>query len=52
MPVTLAVVADVLPDTTGWPDALVEPPPAECPCATAVRDHLRAFFKTTTTPPA
>jgi acetyl esterase/lipase len=48
----IAVTIDILPDTTGWPDALVEPPPPECPCATAVRDHLRTFFKATTPPPA
>jgi acetyl esterase/lipase len=46
----IAVTTDILPDNTGWPDALTESPPPECPCATAVRGHLRAFFSSATPP--
>lgn len=48
----IAVTTDVLPDETGWPESLTEPPPPECPCATAVREHFRAFFNHATPPPA
>lgn len=48
----IAVASAVLPTQTGWPDSLTEPPPPECPCATAVREHLRAFFNPATAPPA
>src|SRR5438067_1178477 len=40
----IEVTTDVLPNNTGWPESLTESPPPECPCATAVREHLRTFF--------
>jgi acetyl esterase len=46
----IAVTSGVLPVETGWPESLTEPP-AECPCATRVREHLRAFFYPATPPP-
>jgi acetyl esterase/lipase len=48
----IAVTADVLTSPTDWPESLTEPPPEECACATAVREHLRAFFHPATPPPA
>ncbi|HSV48246.1 MAG TPA: alpha/beta hydrolase [Ramlibacter sp.] len=38
--------------TTGWPESLAEQPSHECPCAEAVRGHLRAFLHAPTPPPA
>jgi acetyl esterase len=46
------VTTNVLPSNTGWPESLAEPPPAVCPCAAAVEQHLRAFFYPATPPPA
>lgn len=48
----IAVTTDVITARTDWPESLTEPPPEECPCATAVREHLRAFFNPATPPPA
>lgn len=39
----IPVTCGLLPTATGWPDTLYAPP-GECPCAAAVRQHLRAFF--------
>ena len=38
------VCFEVLPATTGWPDALLAAVPVECPCGVAVITRLRAFF--------
>jgi acetyl esterase len=46
----IAVTTDVLRGDTGWPESLTEPV-RECPCATAVREHLRAFFYPAIPPP-
>lgn len=46
----VAVTADILQTRTGWPGSLAEPP-TECPCATAVREHLRTFFQPAMPPP-
>ncbi len=49
----IAVHSGVLPPTTGWPDSLSEQPSAEaCPCASEVREHVRAFFQAATPPPS
>jgi acetyl esterase/lipase len=40
----IAVTSEVLTSQTGWPEALAEVKPEECPCAGAVRSHLRTFF--------
>ena len=47
----VAVTADVLESRTDWPESLTEPP-GECPCAAAVRGHLRTFFYPSKPPPA
>jgi acetyl esterase/lipase len=47
----IAVTSGLLPVETGWPDSLSEPPAQECPCATSVKQHLRAFFYPATPPP-
>ncbi|MBA2963874.1 MULTISPECIES: alpha/beta hydrolase [Ramlibacter] len=41
----IAVRSEVLGPATGWPDALEAEPADACPCAGAVREHLRAFFR-------
>jgi acetyl esterase/lipase len=48
----IAVTTDVLSAQTDWPEALAEPVLDECPCAPAVRDHLRRFFNPATPPPS
>ncbi|WP_372657014.1 alpha/beta hydrolase [Hydrogenophaga sp.] len=48
----IPVSGGVLAPTTGWPDALNEQPPQECPCAGEVREHVRAFFQAATPPPS
>jgi acetyl esterase/lipase len=48
----IAVTTDILPARTGWPETLTEPPPDECACADAVREHFRAFFAPATSPPS
>ena len=47
----IPVVSELLPPGTGLPDSLAEPP-TECPCASEVRGHLRAFFQAAAPPPA
>ena len=42
------VTYQLLSSAQGWPDALVEPPPGECPCALAVQQQVQAFFAATT----
>ena len=34
----------------GWPDALLEAAPTECPCAVAVQEQIRDFFNATAQP--
>lgn len=46
----IAVHSGMLPFSTGWPDSLSEQPAEECPCATEVREHFRAFFQAATPP--
>lgn len=48
----IAVTSGLLPAETGWPDSLCEPPSAECPCASSVKQHLREFFYPATPPPS
>ncbi|MES3000244.1 MAG: alpha/beta hydrolase [Pseudomonadota bacterium] len=43
------VTSGVIPQQTGWPDALAEPTNG-CPCEVAVLAHLRAFFNAATPP--
>jgi acetyl esterase len=47
----IAVTSNVLGSSTGWPDALAEPP-GECPCEEAVQRDLRAFFDATVPVPS
>jgi acetyl esterase/lipase len=48
----IAVTTNVLEARTDWPESLTESPPPECPCAVAVREHLRAFFYPAMPPPS
>lgn len=48
----IAVTSEVLTTKTDWPEALAEVRPEECPCAGAVREHLRAFFQPAMAPPS
>lgn len=41
----IAVTSHVLSTPTDWPESLAEANPQECPCASEVREHLRAFFQ-------
>jgi acetyl esterase/lipase len=47
----IPVTSGVIPQPTGWPDALAEPA-SECACEVAVLGHLRAFFNPATPPPS
>jgi acetyl esterase/lipase len=46
----IAVTSGVIPQATGWPDALAEAPD-QCPCEAVVLSHLQAFFQPATPPP-
>lgn len=48
----IAVTSEVLTAKTDWPESLAEAKPEECPCAGAVREHLRAFFQPAMAPPS
>jgi acetyl esterase len=48
----IPVMSELLPTDTGWPDSLAEPPVDECPCATGVKQHLRAFLYPAALPPS
>ncbi|MEJ6022282.1 alpha/beta hydrolase [Ramlibacter sp. PS4R-6] len=41
----IEVTGEVLRSQTDWPESLAERNPDECPCASEVREHLRAFFQ-------
>ena len=40
----------LLPSAQGWPDALLQATPTECPCAVAVQEQIRDFFNATAQP--
>ncbi|MBP7421658.1 MAG: alpha/beta hydrolase [Xylophilus sp.] len=44
------VTYSLLPSAQGWPDALLQATPTECPCAVAVQEQIRDFFNATAQP--
>lgn len=47
----VAVCSRVLGEGTGWPEAIDEIPPDQCPCAGEAQGHLKAFLHAPTPPP-
>jgi acetyl esterase/lipase len=48
----IAVERHVLPGPTGWPTALADEPPAQCPCAAEALRHFRQFLARTASVPS
>ena len=47
----IPVTSKLLPNLTGWPESLAEPPVQECPYAAGVERDLREFFSAGAPPP-